>query len=50
MNRLRLLVHLRRNPSATLLRTQLAALALYPFVEHTDGGRSRLVIISASRR
>jgi hypothetical protein len=39
MNRLRLLVHLRRNPSAILLVTQLLALVLYPFIENTEAGR-----------
>jgi hypothetical protein len=39
MNRLRLLVHLRRNPSAILLVTQLLALVLYPFIENTEPGR-----------
>jgi hypothetical protein len=39
MNRLRLLAHLRRNPSAILLITQLAALVLSPFFEDTPTGR-----------
>ena len=39
MNYLRLLVRLRRNPSAVLLFTQLLALVLYPFIENTDVGR-----------
>ena len=39
MNYLRLLVRLRRHPSAVLLATQLLALVLYPFIENTDVGR-----------
>jgi hypothetical protein len=39
MNYLRLLVRLRRHPSAVLLATQLLALVLYPFIEDTDVGR-----------
>ena len=44
MNYLRLLVHLRRNPSAILLVAQLLALLLYPFFEDTDAARIALGI------
>jgi hypothetical protein len=44
MNRLRLLVHLRRNPSGFLLLAQLLALLLYPFFEETESGRIGLGI------
>jgi Ion channel len=44
MNYLRLLVHLRRNPSAILLVVQLLALVLYPFFEDTEAGRIGLGI------
>ena len=45
MNYLRLLVRVRRNPSAILLPpTQLLALVLYPFFEDTEAGRIGLGI------
>lgn len=44
MNRLRLLVHIRRNPSAGLLLVQLSGLVLYPFVERTLYGQAALSV------
>lgn len=37
---LRILVHVRRNPSAALLLLQLLGLVLYPLMERTDTGRA----------
>jgi Ion channel len=36
---LRMLVRVRRHPSAVLLLVQLLGMLLYPFIEHTDAGR-----------
>lgn len=40
----RLLVRIRRNPSAALLLVQLAGLVLYPFLERTAHGQNALAI------